>query len=312
MIETPLPKDFICGIQGVKPSPYRQLLFEKDRFGLPSLQISTLMPTSSGGYCLYENSTFHLLLFDRELHFTTKSQLPVSMRTAQSGYSLAEFQGLFYCADFISGQIAVLRPDASIDRVLDVRDRLSPMSMTANGNRLFVSGIHPDGHDIQVLRLGKDGKGWEPVLTDLYLDMFKGKTETLWARNALVPFGRDGLMLGFQFGNTLIQINTAGEILNWQLMDAFYPRFEEDQDGAVFPAGYAATAFSEGPGQTLLIATCDQVRRVCSRVLQMNASLDRVISEWEAPFHLWQIKYFPHLQLLAFLGPGQVVFYKTE
>lgn len=139
------------------------------------------------------------------------------------------------------------------------------------------------------------------------------KTMSLWAMAKIVDLNNDRLLVGYKYVPTAILIDKNLEDARKIDLSAYYSRFEDKRNGVTFPAGYAATAFSGGPNNSVLIAACDNKKRSCHRILQFNHDLSRKIGNVDLDFHVWDMKYFPKKKLMVFISnEDEVVFYNAK
>ena len=141
-----------------------------------------------------------------------------------------------------------------------------------------------------------------------------GETVGLWNSSRMTGLGSNRFLIGFIHDNALAILDDDGNVITDKDMSGFYERYSRKaSNGDNFPLGYSAMAFSEGPGATILVATCDFKTKTCGQIQQFSPDLKGRVRKYDLGFTVLHLEYFAdHGFLVLFNNLGEVIFYDTE
>ncbi len=213
-----------------------------------------------------------------------------------------------WVADAGTGQLHHFQYDAYI-KSISLESVKFPQNLAVIKDLIFCSGHGIQREEGGILVLDKNGNKISMLSPEIDLD--KGK-DRLWGRVCFAPLQDDRLLVGYLYDNQAFVLDRQGEIVAGLDMSSYYDKYEMVEKGRVYPSGYAATSFCEGPGNSILVATCDNTKRTCGLLYQFDADLTRKLCQKQLDYHIWKMRFFREQGLLAVVKQGsEILFFKT-
>jgi len=189
-----------------------------------------------------------------------------------------------------------------------------PYNIAAVGDNVVITStsIRPFHEELQVF----DFSGNKKMTRKLDTRYFKKNQVGLWhmIKLAVLPDGR--LLLGYKFLPLVMLFDKSLDNVKAIDLSDYYSKYETREKGgkgAVLPSGYAATAFSGGPDNSILVSVCNNEKRRCNRILQFSSDFSKKIDDIFIEGQIWGLKYFPEKNLLAVInGEREAVFYEVQ
>lgn len=216
-----------------------------------------------------------------------------------------------WVADFNNSRIQEFC-DFKYKRTLKLKNPAMPYNIAVSGENVLITSrsIYPWQKSLPVF----DYSGILKKKVDLNFRLLKSKKIPLWYGAKIISLPDDRILIGYIYIPIIILIsNDLRSVKEVDLSDYYITHVSKSSSGVRFPGGYAATAFSSGPGNSILIAACQNKEKMCNRVLQFSNDLSRKIAEINTDFHIRGMFYFPEKQLIAFInGAYEVMFYEIQ
>lgn len=193
-------------------------------------------------------------------------------------------------------------------RTIKVSQPTMPESLVPFGDDVLIAGGSLF-FDAGIEVFSKSGQVKDHIALNAKLVVGKGPRKELWSGISVEPFGNQ-ILIGYEFFNAIAIVDRTGEIVQFKDMSDFYNRYEE---GGGFPAGYAAGSFGEGPGETILVATCSLEERTCNEVFQFSKDLKHILSKRTYGGTVRKIRLFKDFGFLVFIvaGDNEIFFYSV-
>jgi hypothetical protein len=207
-------------------------------------------------------------------------------------------QDVLWVVDFGNGRIQLFKKD-SYFKTITLTNPSRPRNLATIGDKVFVGPQSLIAEFGSIRVMSADGHSLNRVKAIDTPDLNRNQAHSLWRMFEIQRLGMNRLLLGFYYDNLLVVIDLKGNILASKQMDHLYQKYEDRRGPAVFPAGYAAMAFSEGPEETILVATCDQEKRLCGTIYQLDTSLNKPLKRWNLGESVRTMRYVADKDLLV-------------
>jgi len=203
-----------------------------------------------------------------------------------------------WVSDYGNGRLQIFEDDRYV-ATIKPQGMSMPKNLARAGNKIFVAGATiGEGHG-RISVYTPEGRYLEDLPWATTRNADKGKTRSLWNRISLSPLSGGRLLVGYHFDSGVSFLDLTGDtLLDRDLRDT-YPVYERKTQAGVFPDGYSAMSFAEGPDETLLVTICDNDSRTCSTILRFDREVRRVIQRLEMGFTVKFMKYYEDLDMLA-------------
>lgn len=185
---------------------------------------------------------------------------------------------------------------------------VSPSSLAVSGQHVLMAPLSLAQRSIIVL----DKSGNYKFSIPFQSKYVPKKALVFYFSERILPMPGNRVLIAFRYYPIVAIIESdLKTIKEYDLSDYYYAHMSKDGFSKP-PEDYAAMSFSNGPGNSILLAACSRTERKCSRVLQFSQDLKK-IGEWDPGFSLRHMSYYPAKNLLAVVNvDGEVLIYEIH
>jgi len=211
-----------------------------------------------------------------------------------------------WIADRANGRISIFRNDHYEKQI---KTNLAPRNIAIIGDKVWVSDFCSLDVRDGIETYHFDGTPAGSFTLSLSRENWAGNNQATWNSAILCPYNQTKAVMAFTYDTYLGVFDNTGRTVEEHDMGDIYPRYDyRHKSGDIFPAGYAALAFSEGPAGTFLVAACDLETRTCNTLIQLNSSFRGILAKKEMPFSVAGISYSRDLKRIAFVTGDREIF----
>ncbi len=223
--------------------------------------------------------------------------------------SVAVVGPYLWVADFGNGRVQIFKDDIFL-KTIKVQNPNMPKNLAISNGKVYVAAqsLVPEFGSMAVFN--PSGTQHSEVALNA-TSQTNRRVASLWNMFHLTPLSDDRLILGFRYDNVVSVMDHHGKIVNEERME-LYDHYENKVNGRIFPAGYSAMAFSEGPEESILIAVCNQETRTCGKVYRFDGQLKNALQKWDLGGSVRFMKYERELGLLVTVRTAEVLVYAVD
>jgi len=261
--------------------------------------------SSSGHAYVLQSDKRTVAKYDMQGHFLGEFGKPQRGMSKPTAIVLNK-TGL-WVVDTETRQLHHFQNDAYI-RSVNLESPRLPRNLAVIKDQIFCGGygIQEEG----ILILDKNAKKISALAPTIDADKAR---DGIWGRVCFAPLQDERLLVGYLYENRALVLDRQGEMVAALDMSEYYDKYEREEGGEVFPSGYAATSFSEGPANSILVATCNNTKRTCGLLFQFDGDLSRKLCKKQLDYHIWKMRFFRKQGVLAVVKQdSEILFFKFE
>jgi hypothetical protein len=293
--------------------PVLCLQSDYDKKGFDFYKCKDVSLDNEGNIYLLDNGNSRILKYDAKGNFLLSiGEVGKGPANFYDPDSMELVGDSIWVTDTRNNVIKIIKNDKIVE-VFKINEMVLPRNICLVGNKIFISaGLH-NPNDKSIAVFNKDMQLVKRISAGISVKGIDNKVLSLWNRAKFCSSNdKKSLYVCFPFYPIIKQFNEDGELLSIYKMNKFYKFYMDNNYKA--PAGYGATAFSSGPSGTFFIAVCDNEKKICGKLIQLNSKLNKIVATKEFNNqHIWYINFFKKQNKFVIItSEDEVLFYDTS